>query len=418
MTGGNGGLDHGFDSQIPQTTAEIREALATGLLSLDANVLLSFYRFSPTAQKALVEVLEALGDRLWVSHQAVREFWRNRCAAIDGRNQATETVQQSLEEGERKLLQAIDTWAKQTAVPTHIKDEVRDKLTSGFADATSLIEQEATGGGQATYAAETDAVVATLRPLLDSRVGPRLDPADHEAALKEAKRRIDERVPPGYMDADKELAGGVDGGAGDYLVWHQSVLEAKSRNLPLVIVTGDEKEDWWWRHRTSFMGPRSQLVEEFATVSDAGFYLLRPVQLIEHADALQVTVSQEAVSDVARGTADAGPARWSVAAVRELLKRLDGEGREQADVIRFAATEGGLISREKIYEIAGYDEDRMLRGFTRPAARITRDLQGEGLLEDGVEPILAPIYEGGVTAVQFEIPLDVVEILASSGDKD
>lgn len=418
MSVDNGGLDEGFDSQIPQTSTEVRNALATGLLSLDANVLLSFYRFSPTAQKALVEVLEALDDRLWVSHQAVREFWRNRCAAIDGRNQARETVRQSLEEGERKLLQAIDTWAKQTAVPTDIKDEVKERLTSGFADATLLIEQEATGGGQATYAAETDAVVATLRPLLDSRVGPPLDPAAHEAALEEAKRRIAERIPPGYMDADKEVAGGEDGGAGDYLVWHQSVLEAKSRNLPLVIVTGDEKEDWWWRHRTTFMGPRSELVEEFATHNSSGFYLLRPVQLIEHADALQVTVSEEAVSDVARGTADASPARWSAAAVRELLKRLDAEGREQAEVIRFAATEGGRISREKIYEIAGYDEDRMLRGFTRPAARITRDLQSEGLLEDGVEPILAPIYEGGVTAVQFEIPLDVVEILASSIDRD
>ena len=418
MNADNRGLDHGFESQIPQTTAEMRNALATSVVSLDANVLLSFYRFSPTAQTALVEVLEALGGRLWVSHQAVREFWRNRCAAIDGRSQATETVQRGLEEGERKLPQAIDSWAKQTAVPTDIKSKVKESLRSGFADATSLIEQEATGGGQATYVAETDAVVATLRPLLHSRVGPPLKPEDREAALKEAKRRIDERIPPGYMDVDKEGAGGVDGGAGDYLVWHQSVLEAKRRDLPLVIVTGDEKEDWWWRHRTSLMGPRSQLVEEFATHSSRGFCLLRPVQLIEHADALQVTVSEEAVSDVARGTADASPARWSAAAVRELLKRLDGEGREQADVIRFAATEGGLISREKIYEIAGYDEDRMLRGFTRPAARITRDLQGEGVLEDGVEPILAPIYEGGVTAVQFEIPLDVVEILASSGDRE
>jgi len=327
-------------------------------------------------------------------------------------------VQQSLDEGERKLLQAIDTWAKQTAVPTHIKDRVKEKLTGGFADATSLIEQEAEGGGQATYAAETDSVVATLRSLLQSRVGAPLEPEEHEAALAEAKRRIDARIPPGYMDADKEDSGGDDGGAGDYLVWHQSVREAKDRNLPLVIVTGDEKEDWWWRHRTTFMGPRSQLVEEFATHSRSGFYLLRPVQLIEHAGALQVTVSEEAVSDVARGTTDAGGARWSAVAVRELLKRLDSEGREQADVIRFAATQGGLVSREKIYEIAGYSEDRMLRGFTRPSARITRDLQSEGVLDDGVEPVLAPIYDGGVTAVQFEIPLDVVEILASSVERE
>lgn len=159
------------------------------------------------------------------------------------------------------------------------------------------------------------------------------------------------------------------------------------------------------------MGPRAELVEEFAAQSSRGFYLLRPVQLIEHADALQVVVSQEAVAEVERGTVDPTPAMWSPVAVRELLRRLDAEGREQADVIRHAAADGGQISREKIYEIAGYSEDRMLRGFTRPSARITRDLQEEGLLDVGVEPVLSPVYEGGVTAVRFEIPHDVTEIL-------
>lgn len=414
----NGGLDRGFESQIPQTTAEIRHALGTGLVSLDANVLLSFYRFSPTAQTALTEVLRALGDRLWVSHQAVREFWRNRCAAIDGRNRATESVQQSLEENVRKLLQAVDTWAKQTAVPSEIRDEVKGELTSGFARAVELIEGEASGGGQATYAAETDAVVATLRAILQAKVGPPLDPEDRAMALKEAKRRLDARVPPGYLDAAKEVDGGADGGAGDYLVWHQSILEAKRRGLPLVIVTGDEKEDWWWRHRTTFLGPRSELVDEFSSHSDQGFCLLRPVQLIEHADSLHVAVSEEAAAEVQRGTTDPSPASWSAEAVHELLKRLDAEGREQADVIRHAANEGGRITREKIYEIGGYDQDRMLRGFTRPAARVTRDLQREGLLDDGVEPILTPMYEGGVTAVRFEVPPDVVEILSAASERE
>lgn len=405
------GLDDGFQSHIPQTTAEIRDALTSGLVSLDANVLLNFYRFSPTAQQALLDVLKALGDRLWVSHQAVREFWRNRCAAIDGRNHATETLQRSLEEAERKVQQAIDGWAKQTAVPAEIKDAVRKVLKDGFDEAASLIGDEAEGDGRATYAAETDTVVATLRSLLDSRVGPPLKAEEHKAALQEAERRIKNSIPPGYMDADKETTGGPDGGAGDYLVWHQSVREAKERNLPLIIVTGDEKEDWWWRHRSTFMGPRSELVDEFATHSKWGFFLLRPVQLIEHAAALQVTVSDEAALDVVRGTTETVAARWSAVAVGELLKRLDVEGWPQAEVIRFAATQGGLISREKIYEIGGYDEDRMLRGFTRPTARITRNLQSEGLLDDGAEAVLTPLYEGGVTAVEFEIPLEVVEIL-------
>ncbi|MGH4021333.1 MAG: hypothetical protein ACRDT0_19315 [Pseudonocardiaceae bacterium] len=36
----------------------------------------------------------------------------------------------------------------------------------------------------------------------------------------------------------------------------------------------------------------------------------------------------------------------------------------------------------------------MLRSFTRPAARITRELQDAGLVASNVEPPLTPIYAG------------------------
>ena len=140
------------------------------------------------------------------------------------------------------------------------------------------------------------------------------------------------------------------------------------------------------------------------------------MQLISHAGVLDVAVSQDAANDVARASSDGGSARWTRQAVAELLKRLDQEGREQADVIRFAAEQGGIIDRDRIYEIADYSEDRMLRGFTRPTARITRSLQEDGILSPNVEPMLTPIYEGGVTAVRFEIPLEVVEILSDDDE--
>lgn len=42
-------LYQGVRSSVPQTDADIREALQTGLLSLDSNVLLDFYRYRPKA---------------------------------------------------------------------------------------------------------------------------------------------------------------------------------------------------------------------------------------------------------------------------------------------------------------------------------------------------------------------------------
>ncbi|MEC3978198.1 PIN-like domain-containing protein [Amycolatopsis sp. H20-H5] len=417
MTLSNGSLDRGFAGLIPQTGEEVRRALSGGLLSLDANVLLNFYRYSPNAQSALLEVLRAVGDRVWVSHQAAREFWRNRCRAIDDRNKATEQVRKMLQDNELKTLQGLELWAKQTAIPAEIKDRVRDRLKSGFSDSVELIDAETGQAGRVTYDAATDSVVIMLRELLDGKVGPPLSVDEHQNAVAEASRRVKDQIPPGYKDASKENGTGPDGATGDYLVWHQSILEAKNRDLPLAIVTGDEKEDWWWKHRNAFMGPRSELIDEFANQSPQGLHLIRPVQLIEHASILDIEVNAEAASDVARGSVTTEAPRWSAEAVRELLRRLDAEGAVQADVIRFAASQGGIIDREKIYEIGGYDSDRMLRGFTRPSARITRDLQNDGLVDEGVEPMLTPIYQD-VTAVRFEIPLDVVELLAADAGND
>ena len=94
-------LDHGFEAHVPQTNEDVADALRNGLWSLDANVLLNFYRYSPTAREALVAVFKAAGDRVWVSHQAAREFWRNRCAAIDQRNEATEQLRSAIDKSER-----------------------------------------------------------------------------------------------------------------------------------------------------------------------------------------------------------------------------------------------------------------------------------------------------------------------------
>ena len=412
MPPNNRSLDDGFSGLIPQTNNEVRLAMDSALLSLDANVLLGFYRYGPAGQGALLDVLRAAGDRVWVSHQAAREFWRNRCSEIDDRNKATEEVSKALEKNQNSVLNSLANWAKQRAIPKELEMQVRERISAGFVEVIQLIEDEAGQAGRVSYDTVSDSVVTMLRELLDGKVGPRLPDEEHQAAVTEANRRVEAEIPPGYKDAEKT---GDDGAAGDYLVWRQSVLEAKRRDLPLAIVTGDEKEDWWWRHRGTFMGPRPELIEEFADHSRHPLLLIRPNQLIEHASVLDITVSEEAAFDVARGSAPTTTSRWNSDAVHELLRRLDAEGAVQADVIRYAASQGGLIDREKIYEIAGYAEDRMLRGFTRPTARITRDLQIEGVLDDGVEPMLSPIYQD-VTAIRFEIPLDVVEILAIGDD--
>jgi hypothetical protein len=52
--------------------------------------------------------------------------------------------------------------------------------------------------------------------------------------------------------------------------------------------------------------------------------------------------------------------------------------------------------------------------FTRPAARITADLQREGLLAEAVTPVPKPMYPDGARASGFRIPAEVVAILGGA----
>lgn len=99
--------------------------------------------------------------------------------------------------------------------------------------------------------------------------------------------------------------------------------------------------------------------------------MIRPTDLLRRAGVLDVEVRTESVDDAERVSREASrPPTLFRAGVGALLERLEMEGWEHAMVVRVAAAKVGRIDREDIYEICGYDDDRMLRAPA--AARRTR----------------------------------------------
>ncbi|MCV0384765.1 MAG: hypothetical protein K5799_15190 [Erythrobacter sp.] len=100
---------------------------------------------------------------------------------------------------------------------------------------------------------------------------------------------------------------------------------------------------------------------------------------------------------------------WPEHAYRALIERLEAEQAPQARIIEIAASSGGVITREDVYTFAHRARDRTLRGFTKPAMRIARDLIAEEQLHpEAAAPLLAK-YRGGVKASHFEVPLEFTE---------
>lgn len=409
------GLFEGFEGYRTPTDEDYRSALTHGLIVPDANVLLNLYRYNDQTREDLFTVLDRLGDHLWVPHQVLVEFWRNRESAIHEPREFGERTVDALSELRQQSINAIRTWANRLALPRNRITELQDPLNRGFTDVieaiTDYINVDVPDERRDT---NRDAVVARLASLLKGHVGPPPDGKTYDACRQEAKRRLEAGVPPGYKDKGKEL----DQAIGDYLVWAQLLGEAAKRHCDALFVTGDVKDDWWRRERGEARGPRLELVNEFRVTAGARLLMLRPESLLVHAKrTLQVQVREASVQDAERVERLSAPpfGGWTQDAVNELLGRLALEGPVQAAAIVHAAKNGGIVSRDQVFQLGGFEEGRMLRGFTRPPNRIAQELRDHRIISDGAVDVLKAVYDpsfgGGVQASAFEVPAVIIPLI-------
>ncbi|MGH3224238.1 MAG: PIN-like domain-containing protein [Streptosporangiaceae bacterium] len=385
------GLYDGFEGYRTVTEADYRHLLTDGLVVPDTNVFLNLYRYNEQTRSDLFKVMTGLGDRLWVPNQVILEFWRNRESVLrDPRD--TDKTSAELTAQREEAIGIFRAWANRVGLPPLRSDQLISSLNAAFAEVITGVAELADDDAS-KFARDTskDPVLAGLEPILDGHVGSRMDQADYELALQEAKKRGEKKQPPGYKDAGKQDPAAA---AGDYLIWTQILREAKRRERDVLIVTGDVKEDWWRREHGELRGPRPELVDEMRLSAGARLFMMRPETLLLHASQiLQVEVQEESVQDIER-VAEAENGGWSEDALGHLLARLSSEGWDaQEQSIRLAALRGGFVEREIVYKLGGYDAERSLRGFTRPINRITREFREDGVIPSSAIDVLATEYD-------------------------
>ncbi|WP_341684315.1 PIN-like domain-containing protein [Nocardia farcinica] len=409
-----GGLFTGFEAFLVPGTPEISDALKSGILSVDTNVMLNLYRYNESTTSDLLAVLRAARDRLFIPHQVVREFWRNRQTVLGGPGSAKKDAQAALAKNCASTQDAIKRWAKSVALPEERLAELTDRTESFFESISSELGDEP-ARASAHLPTSQDRLLNALAELFEGSVGDELSPEEWDAAVAEGERRVNNSEPPGYMDVDKLESDLPEGASGDYIVWLQLLIEGEAARKDLVLITSDTKEDWWNRtERGRLIGPRRELIDEYHCRTGKRVYLLEPADLLQHSTALGVGTSAESVQDIQRvrdETPEVTP--WDFDSLSAVLATLDQQNYAQADVIREAAANGGNISRRRVYELDGRDEGQMLRGFTRPVTRITAELQAAGRVPHGVQPLLDARYEAGVKSSHFAVPAEVVSLLTA-----
>jgi hypothetical protein len=293
------GIFDGFDGYAPRSEEDWKNTLRNGLVVVDTNVLLSLYRYDQDARNSLLSTLRAFGPRLWVPNQVLVEFWRNHPNALEYAERQLEQAVSLLKGDLERAHSNLRSWVNRVSLDREsagnlerILSEAHDKVVATMAEVTQKSREEM--GRDTTK----DNILLSLESILQGKVGAPLDARSYAQAIEEGKRRLEAKIPPGYMDKKKEGQGNAFE-LGDYLVWVQVKREAIMRAKDVLLVTGDAKEDWWRTHHQLPLGPRNELAEELLREAGVHLYMLKPDRLLRYArDLLAVAVSEETVQSI------------------------------------------------------------------------------------------------------------------------
>jgi len=347
-------FDHGFASYRTVQDADYASLLTSGLVILDTNVLLNLYRYHERTRSELVGVLAQLGDRLWIPHHVMGEFWRRRSTLLQDPKEVEQVVS-DLDRYRDTYTDRVRSWVTRVGLPRGHAAELLDTVDTTFGVVTQTVREFGTDDSLKDADDTTrDPVISRLSHILEGRIGHPLETNLKRAKIEEARHRFKDSIPPGYKDAGKG-----DNFAGDYLIWVEILREATNRSLDVLFVTGDVKEDWWRIESGQAKGPRPELVAEMAATANVKLFMLRPASLLHHASKiLRVRVSEDSVLDVKRVsdrnviTSDAHKAEGSlrlasnrvVSAVFHLEQLHPGSGTQQLLANASADLEAAITS--------------------------------------------------------------------------
>lgn len=256
---------------------------------LDANVLLNIYRYSPDTRDELLDVLEYLKDRIWIPHQAMLEYHENREEVISHQYAITTEIETALIE----TSQEIETNYKRghpfadTKIITETIKEAIEKIKASIAQAESKYPN----------LLENDPLLERLSSLFSSQIGSEYSPKRLDEIYKEFEQRFRLQIPPGYRDKTPKREGFKK--YGDGVLWFQVIDYAKSQKKPIILITDDQKDDWWRIEKGKTLGPRPELAAEIGSKAKVSFYMYNASQFLKYAkEFLGLQVKQEAIEEV------------------------------------------------------------------------------------------------------------------------
>ena len=254
------------------------------LFVLDTNVLLDIYRYSPTSASEILDVLESVKERLWIPYQVAKEY---HSKLYDTIREQSATYKDAIKKiGD--LSQRIVVERRHPFLPECDLDRFSDfckefmkKLEEQYDKIHSLLLK--------------NQYKDRLADLLEGRVNVAQSEEKLAELREEGRQRYEKKIPPGYKDADKS----GDRMYGDFILWSEVKEYAEQNKKNIVLVTNEQKEDWFLRVDGLTICARPELIAEFRQDTAQKIYICSLKKFMDNLkDYMDVSITQTVVDEI------------------------------------------------------------------------------------------------------------------------
>lgn len=270
-----------FPGYYRPTSKEFDFLWRHGELVFDTNVLLNLYRYGEGARRSWLEVMRRAESRLWIPFQVASEFQRNRVGVISDQRRRYADVRKLAESIRSQMETVFNGLSKHPTLDTRKMTKILEASLKKLDAYVDEVERNHTEFTTVEELVATDAIRAAVDKLYKGKIGPPDTTEKAASRQQDAVARLEDEIPPGYRDVRKK--GDVETATGDAILWLQLLDRAAEVKKPILLVTDERGEDWWWIDKGRTLGPRPELVAEMRERAEVSFYLYSPDEFLRRA---------------------------------------------------------------------------------------------------------------------------------------
>lgn len=284
-----------FAEYYKPTEAEVQDLWNTATIVFDTNVLLDLYRYDATTRDEVIQIITFYKERLWIPYQVGWEFHRNRKVVIKQNAEAYDRMKNEFCNKIDELLNNAEAMANNHPLLNISEIKRRSKTFKSAVEKSLLLQKKS----HPVIDDTNDVVLNTITELFEGRTGENFSEEDLCKIYSEGEKRYAHKVPPGYRDRKDKKSCPPQELYGDLILWKQIIKWSAEQSVDIILVSSEEKEDWWNIADDETKSPKVEMLKEFIEQTHRKVLIYSRTAFLENAKKNKdVKVSQRTIKEV------------------------------------------------------------------------------------------------------------------------